>query len=150
MRSTIPSARPCWRRRTPALGVRARVAWAWRQARGTDGDRVQGENRRALQNDLVVDDRVVLEVKSTQRLNREDPRQVLNYLRATNYEIGLLLHFGPEPAFHRFVSTNKDPRKGATQNQRVPLPRSSRNPRFKLNADERRSPDNADLLSAPF
>jgi GxxExxY protein len=75
--------------------------------------------------DLVVDDRVVLEVKSTQRLNREDPRQLLNYLRATHWEIGLLLHFGPEPAFHRFVSTNTDPRKGATQEQRVPLPRSS-------------------------
>jgi GxxExxY protein len=75
--------------------------------------------------DLVVDDRVVLEVKSTQRLNREDPRQLLNYLRATKWEIGLLLHFGPEPAFHRFVSTNKDPRKGATQNQQLPLPRSS-------------------------
>jgi GxxExxY protein len=65
--------------------------------------------------DLVVDDRVVLEVKSTQRLNREDPRQLLNYLRATKWEIGLLLHFGPEPVFHRFISTNNDPRKGAAQ-----------------------------------
>ena len=67
--------------------------------------------------DLVVDDRVVLEVKSTQRLNREDPRQVLNFLRATSYEIGFLLHFGPEPAFHRFISTNNDPRKSATPNK---------------------------------
>ncbi len=75
--------------------------------------------------DLVVDDRVVLEVKSTQRLNREDPRQLLNFLRATKYEVGLLLHFGPEPAFHRFISTNSDAKKGATQEQGVRLPRSS-------------------------
>jgi GxxExxY protein len=61
--------------------------------------------------DLVVDNRVVLEVKSTERLNREDPRQLLNYLRASKWEVGLLLHFGPEPKFYRFISTNKDPRK---------------------------------------
>jgi GxxExxY protein len=64
--------------------------------------------------DIVVDDRVVLEVKSTERLNREDPRQLLNYLRASKWEIGLLLHFGPEPRFYRMISTNKsDPRKAS-------------------------------------
>jgi GxxExxY protein len=57
--------------------------------------------------DIIVDDAVVLEVKSTHRLNREDPRQVLNYLRATKWEVGLLLHFGPQPAFYRMVATNE-------------------------------------------
>ena len=61
--------------------------------------------------DRVVDDRVVLEIKSTQRLGKEDPRQLLNYLRATKWEVGLLLHFGPQPAFYRLISTNRDLRK---------------------------------------
>ena len=60
--------------------------------------------------DFVVDDVVVLEVKSTERLNPNDERQLLNYLRATTYEVGLLLHFGPKPKFYRLVSTG-DPRR---------------------------------------
>jgi len=62
--------------------------------------------------DRLVDDRVVLEIKSTQRLGKEDPRQLLNYLRATKWEVGLLLHFGPHPAFYRLISSNRDIRKG--------------------------------------
>jgi GxxExxY protein len=62
--------------------------------------------------DRVVDGRVIVEVKSTQRLSREDSRQLLNYLRATRWEVGLLLHFGPQPTFYRMVSTNRDSRKG--------------------------------------
>src|SRR5579864_8812309 len=64
-----------------------------------------------FQLDRVVDDRVVLEIKSTQRLGKEDSRQLLNYLRATRWEVGLLLHFGPQPAFYRLVSTNRDVRR---------------------------------------
>lgn len=55
--------------------------------------------------DFVVDDVVILEVKSTELLNPNDERQLLNYLRATPYEVGLLLHFGPKPKFYRLVST---------------------------------------------
>lgn len=58
--------------------------------------------------DFVVDDVVVLEVKSTERLNSNDQRQLLNYLRATPFTVGLLLHFGPRPNFYRLVST-RDP-----------------------------------------
>ena len=61
--------------------------------------------------DMVVDERVVIEVKSCDHLNREDHRQLLNYLRATHWEVGLLLHFGPKPLFYRTVSSNEDPRK---------------------------------------
>jgi GxxExxY protein len=76
--------------------------------------------------DIVVDDRVVLEIKSTERLNREDPRQLLNYLRASKWEVGLLLHFGPQPRFYRMISTNdKDPKKASPPKNGVPLPRSS-------------------------
>ena len=61
--------------------------------------------------DMVVEDRVVVELKSTKHLNTEDHRQLLNFLRATRWEVGLLLHFGPRPLFYRMVSTNDDPRK---------------------------------------
>src|SRR5574338_630685 len=50
--------------------------------------------------DLVVDDTVVVETKSTYELHRAAARQVRNYLRATHLEVGLLLHFGPEPRFY--------------------------------------------------
>lgn len=57
--------------------------------------------------DFVVDDVVVIEVKSTEVLNPNDIRQLLNYLRATPFTVGLLLHFGPKPKFKRLVSTRE-------------------------------------------
>ncbi len=57
--------------------------------------------------DMLVDDKVLVETKSTSELPLTVRRQVLNYLQATSIEVGLLLHFGPAPRFHGFVSTNK-------------------------------------------
>lgn len=59
--------------------------------------------------DMIVDDRLVVEAKSTQELHKSAPRQVYNYLRATRLQVGLLLHFGPEAAFYRFVHTQDTP-----------------------------------------
>ena len=56
--------------------------------------------------DMVVDEVLVVEVKSGAQLPRVAPRQVYNYLKATNLEVGLLFHFGPGPAFYRLISTN--------------------------------------------
>lgn len=56
--------------------------------------------------DMVVEGRVLVEIKSTKNLTEADTRQLLNYLKATNLEVGLLLHFGPTPKFHRFLYTN--------------------------------------------
>ena len=56
--------------------------------------------------DFVVNEKIVLELKSTLELHKRAPRQVLNYLRATNLEVGLLLHFGPEPKFYRLYAAN--------------------------------------------
>lgn len=53
--------------------------------------------------DMIVDGRLVVEVKSTLELHKSARRQVYNYLRATHLEVGLLLHFGPEARFHRLV-----------------------------------------------
>jgi GxxExxY protein len=56
--------------------------------------------------DLIVDEMIVVEVKSTYELHRAATRQLYSYLRATNLEVGLLLHFGPEARYHRVVSLN--------------------------------------------
>ena len=53
--------------------------------------------------DLLVDGRVLVEVKSGDALAPTAKRQLLNYLRGTGLEVGLLLHFGPEPRFFRCV-----------------------------------------------
>lgn len=58
--------------------------------------------------DMIVDERVVVETKSTPELHAGAKRQVLNYLRATKLEVGLLLHFGLEPRFYRLVFTNQE------------------------------------------
>ena|SRR5688572_3489313 len=57
--------------------------------------------------DMIVDERLVVETKAGIDAPKAAERQLLNYLRATNLEVGLLLHFGPEARFHRVVSTNK-------------------------------------------
>ena len=61
--------------------------------------------------DTVVDDILAIEVKSTERLPPKTGRQLLNYLCATRVEVGLVLHFGPEPKFFRMVSTNQHRKK---------------------------------------
>ena len=59
--------------------------------------------------DLVVEKSVVVEVKSTPRLHPVARRQLYNYLRASNLEVGLLVHFGPEPKFQRVFVPNHRP-----------------------------------------
>jgi GxxExxY protein len=51
--------------------------------------------------DMLVDDRLIIEAKSSTTLPSYASRQIYNYLRASNLEIGLLLHFGPRPVFDR-------------------------------------------------
>lgn len=53
--------------------------------------------------DLVVERKVLVEVKAHEALGKADERQVLNYLRATRIAVGLLLNFGPRPSFRRLV-----------------------------------------------
>jgi GxxExxY protein len=57
--------------------------------------------------DMVVDNRVILEIKATEVLPSFAKRQLINYLAVTSFPLGLLLHFGPEPRFHRFVDSQK-------------------------------------------
>ena len=63
----------------------------------------KGEDLGQQRLDMVVDEILVVEAKSTHVLHRSASRQLYNYLRATNLELGLLLHFGPQPRFYRVV-----------------------------------------------
>lgn len=56
--------------------------------------------------DLLVNGVVIIELKAVSRLLPEHEAQLLNYLRATPYEVGLLLNFGPKPDFKRKAYEN--------------------------------------------
>lgn len=56
--------------------------------------------------DVVVNKQVLLELKAARVLDTSHEAQILNYLRATDIEVGLLLNFGPKPHFRRFISEN--------------------------------------------
>jgi GxxExxY protein len=56
--------------------------------------------------DMVVDHKLVVEIKSSEKLHRDAPRQLFNYLRATNLEVGLLLHFGRDANCQRVACEN--------------------------------------------
>jgi GxxExxY protein len=57
--------------------------------------------------DHLVEGRLVLEIKAGKLLAPTDRDQLLNGLRASNHEVGLLFHFGPRPAFYRVVAENE-------------------------------------------
>ena len=57
--------------------------------------------------DMIVDDRLIVEIKATDQLHRDASRQLYNYLRATNLEVGLLLHFGRSADFYRVICENR-------------------------------------------
>jgi GxxExxY protein len=70
---------------------------------------------------LLVDGRVLLELKAARTIDLAHEKQLLNYLRATDIEIGLLLNFGTKPQFRRLVYENErkkirvDPRSSAAE-----------------------------------
>ena len=56
--------------------------------------------------DMIVDEKLVLETKATERLHPGASMQLFSYLCATNLQVGLLLHFGREPKFYRVICEN--------------------------------------------
>jgi GxxExxY protein len=54
--------------------------------------------------DLLVEEKIAVEVKSTDLLPPIAKRQLLNYLRVSRLDVGLLLHVGPKPTCHRLES----------------------------------------------
>ena len=56
--------------------------------------------------DIIVNDQVILETKAVRCLEESHKAQLINYLKATDKEIGLLLNFGDAPDFKRVIFTN--------------------------------------------
>lgn len=57
--------------------------------------------------DILVNDCIILELKACDKLCQEHELQLLNYLKATDIELGLLLNFGEKPQVRRKVYTNE-------------------------------------------
>jgi len=56
--------------------------------------------------DILVNNQVFVEVKAGKSLSAENEAQLLNYLKATDLEVGLLLNFGPKPEIKRKTFDN--------------------------------------------
>lgn len=56
--------------------------------------------------DLIVNDVIIIELKAAENLCEEHEFQLINYLKATNIEVGLLLNFGKKPEFRRKIFSN--------------------------------------------
>jgi GxxExxY protein len=64
----------------------------------------------AFKIDLMVDHRLIIEIKSLERLNGAHAKQLLTYLRLTNQPVGLLINFGGETlkeGLRRLVNNHK-------------------------------------------
>ena len=57
--------------------------------------------------DLLVESSVIVEIKAAESLGYEHECQLINYLKASNVEVGLLLNFGKKPTFKRKVFSKK-------------------------------------------
>jgi len=56
--------------------------------------------------DILVDGKIIVEIKAARNVILENEAQLLNYLKATDKEVGLLLNFGPKPEIKRKVFDN--------------------------------------------
>ena len=55
---------------------------------------------------IIIDDCIIIENKAIETLVDDNVFQLINYLKATNIEVGLLLNFGKKPEFKRKIFTN--------------------------------------------
>lgn len=66
----------------------------------------RGERVGQFEADVLVEDCVLLELKAARMLDSSHRAQLINYLRATEIEVGLLLNFGEKPEFKRLILDN--------------------------------------------
>ena len=57
--------------------------------------------------DILVEKKVIVELKAVEKLVKKHETQLYNYLKATDVEVGLVLNFGEEAKFKRMVFENK-------------------------------------------
>ena len=82
----------------------------------------------AFKIDLLVESLVAVELKASSRLVQSHEAQLLNYLRACDLEVGLLLNFGVRPTFRRLAYSNERKRVMVRRvNGANPLEKSHRN-----------------------
>ena len=55
----------------------------------------------------MVENKIILELKAAESLIEEHELQLINYLKATDIELGLLLNFGKKPEIRRKIFSNK-------------------------------------------
>ena len=74
-----------------------------------------GRKVRDFRADLLIDSKVIVELKAARHIDSACEKQLLNYLRATEIEVGILFNFGPSAEFKRYVFENqkKSPRESA-------------------------------------
>ena len=70
--------------------------------------------------DIVVNGKVIIEFKAKERLVEAHEAQLINYLRATDIEIGLLFNFGKRPEFKRKYFPNKNKQLGENLHNDLP------------------------------
>jgi GxxExxY protein len=64
----------------------------------------KGEEVGSYYADIVVNNEMIMELKAVENLNRHHEAQLLNYLKATGFKLGLLINFGKEKVeYKRFV-----------------------------------------------
>lgn len=56
--------------------------------------------------DIIVDGKVIVETKTVAALRAKHDFQIINYLKANRLQVGLVLNFGPDPNYQRFIQTN--------------------------------------------
>ena len=56
--------------------------------------------------DILIEDCIIVEIKASKSIAKEHEAQLLNYLKASHLEVGLLLNFGPKPEIKRKVFDN--------------------------------------------
>lgn len=56
--------------------------------------------------DIIVNNQVIMEIKAAESLREDHKAQLINYLKATDKEVGMLLNFGKKAEFKRIIFTN--------------------------------------------
>jgi GxxExxY protein len=74
----------------------------------------------AFRADLLVERKIILELKTADQISKAHEAQLLHYLRASDVEIGLILNFGQMPKFRRMEFRN-DRKQSLIQSAFIPL-----------------------------
>lgn len=69
--------------------------------------------------DMVVNDLIIVELKAVSTLTKEHEAQLINYLNATEFEVGLLFNFGISPQFRRRIYDNENKRYYSSNQKQV-------------------------------